>query len=123
MSETRHDDITARYVLSHLLISQVENALLDDRRVRILDHLGGKSVRRADNDANRLVLGQQLFYHQPPCLPSGSNHQNGHRNDYQRLSRLAVPAPYYALFFKDIEGIKYEIVCCGEAARDSGAAR
>lgn len=22
-----------------------------------------------------------------------------------------VPAPYYALFFKDLEGIKYEIVC------------
>ena len=28
-----------------------------------------------------------------------------------------VPAPYYALFFKDIEGIKYEVVCCGDAAR------
>lgn len=27
-----------------------------------------------------------------------------------------VPAPYYALFFKDPEGIKFEIVCAGEAA-------
>ena len=26
------------------------------------------------------------------------------------------PAPYYALFFKDPEGIKYEIVCAGEHA-------
>lgn len=24
-----------------------------------------------------------------------------------------TPAPYYALFFKDAEGIKYEIVCAG----------
>ena len=34
-----------------------------------------------------------------------------------RVHSEYVPAPYYALFFKDIEGIKYEIVCCGEAAR------
>ncbi len=26
------------------------------------------------------------------------------------------PAPYYALFFKDPEGMKYEIVCAGAAA-------
>ena len=24
-----------------------------------------------------------------------------------------TPAPYYAVFFKDLEGIKYEIVCAG----------
>ena len=25
-----------------------------------------------------------------------------------------TPAPYYAVFFKDPEGIKYEIVCAGQ---------
>ena len=34
-----------------------------------------------------------------------------------------TPAGYYALFFKDPEGIKYEIVCCdqvGSAAESAG---
>ena len=55
------------------------------RCVRVLENLGGESVRRADDDANQVVLGQQPFYHQPACLACGSNHQNGHRNNYRRL--------------------------------------
>ena len=30
-----------------------------------------------------------------------------------------TPAGYYALFFKDLEGIKYEIVCTAEGGRDT----
>ena len=67
MSEARDDRIAVLYVLGHLLISQVENAGLDDRRIRVLENLGGESVRRADDDTN------QLFHHQPACLACGSN--------------------------------------------------
>ena len=52
MSEARDDCIAVLYVLGHLLISQVENAGLDDRRVRVLRNLGWEPVRRADDDAN-----------------------------------------------------------------------
>ena len=30
-----------------------------------------------------------------------------------------TPAGYYALFFKDLEGIKYEIVCTAADGRDT----
>ena len=88
MSEARDDYIAVLYSLGHLLISQVENAGLDDRRVRVLENLGGESVRRADDDANQVILGQQLFYNQPPCLACGSNHQNGHLERQRLLEAL-----------------------------------
>ena len=49
------------------------NLFMFDRRVWIVQNLGGEFVRRADDHANFLPPAQQLFHEALPCLARGSN--------------------------------------------------
>jgi catechol 2,3-dioxygenase-like lactoylglutathione lyase family enzyme len=65
------------------------------RRPGALHHLAFRAESRADVDRLLVELKQigAIIVSEPRNYP-----------EY-------VPQPYYALFFKDLEGIKYEIVC------------
>ena len=72
------------------------------RKPGALHHLAFKAASRAEVDKlhqGLVAIGANIVT--PP-----------------RVHAEYVPAPYYALFFTDLEGLKYEIVCCGDAARD-----
>ncbi|HEX2061336.1 MAG TPA: VOC family protein [Thermoanaerobaculia bacterium] len=68
------------------------------RRPGALHHLAFRAASRAEVDrlyGELMTIGATIV--SPP-----------------RVYPEYKPAPYYALFFKDPEGIKYEIVCAGQ---------
>ena len=70
---------------------------INRRKPGSLHHLAFKAESRADVD--RLYVELQKIGAVIVSAP--------------RVYPEYVPAPYYALYFKDLEGIKYEIVCAG----------
>ena len=71
------------------------------RRPGALHHLAFKAQSRAEVD--RLFLALKDIGAVIVCEP----------RNYPEYT----PQPYYAVFFKDLEGIKYEVVCTSHEAR------